>query len=119
MKTILTAALLILISQPIWACESDECAILYQCSAEVQDLHTFIRGSDPDDKTPVHPRKGTSEIRRSLRVAVLESFKNASMHSLLMCDLDEKISDEESKIKMSDKWEADAGCSYSCTEESE
>ncbi len=118
MKTIL-ATLLILLSQPIWACEADECAILYQCSAKVQDLHTFIRGSDPDDKTPVHPRKGTSEIRRSLRVAVLESFKNASMHSLLMCDLDEKISDDDSKIKMSGSWKSDAECSYTCTEESE
>jgi|JI10StandDraft_1071094.scaffolds.fasta_scaffold226366_2 hypothetical protein len=115
MKTILTAALLILISQPIWACEADECPILYRCSASVQSLHMFIHGPD-HDKTPINPWKGTSEIHRSLHAAIFESFKKATKGSLFMCDLDEKISDDDAKIKMSASWESDAKCSYTCTE---
>lgn len=124
MKTILTAALLILIFQPIWACEADDCPVMYECSSTVRSPKSYI------------PNYKGNSTNRDLKTAIVESFKNAKDVNGIkgsgswVCQISDTIPglpedsfywettrlDEDEDGHLEEKiW---AYCSYSCSETS-
>jgi len=115
MKKILASLVCLFITAAAWACEGDECPILYKCTAYIERTVTLY-SSDGEEKFSSRIEKNSGQAGRNIRHEIFQAFQDFKYDVVGACNAEDAIPQNPPSNK---EWKWDeVTCGYTCETDS-